>query len=72
MNLYYTTMRPPAPGTIPKNVDEVRIYDDRKEVELSDGSKIMAWGQVSSYIPLSDEDIKRYELVPFACWEEYT
>lgn len=64
---YYTTQRPPVPGAIPTvssdNIKLVNIesYTSRRFVESINR---MAWGYVGYSAPLTDEQIKDYELVP--------
>ena len=50
---YYTTLRPPSPGAIPKGFTNVEMYDNK-----TDGS----WGYVEYDKPLSTKQISDYEL----------
>lgn len=59
---YYSTERPVAPGTFPKK-GNFNIADYPQKVYINEiGSK--AWGHIDYDEPLSDEDIRDYELAP--------
>lgn len=63
--LYYSTQRPVSIGTYPKPPDnqptEINNFDARMPVE--DGA-FRAWGTITYAGPLSETDIKNYELRP--------
>jgi len=50
---YYMTQRPPSPGAQPRGSINVVSYDNKK-----DG----AWGYVEYEKPLTDKQVKDYEL----------
>lgn len=57
---YYTPYRPPSPGCQPsKGLVEVVDFDDR--ILTDDG--IQAWGKVVYDRPLTDAEVRDYELV---------
>ena len=62
---YYSTQRPLGPGTFPKPLSNPILnfanYIDRTFI-ASIGKE--AWGEITYTNPLSDDDIKSYELTP--------
>ena len=64
MYKYYSTERPVAPGTFPNHdgnkAIEIANYYERRYVDEIDW---MAWGFVTYEHELSEEDVKRYELM---------
>lgn len=61
---YYSTQRPVAPGTYPKengNPAQIVNFDQRETV---DGGKAMAWGYLEYEKPLTKEQMDAYELRP--------
>jgi len=61
MNRYYSTLRPVAPGTFPKNENFVGFENFDNRQKLDNG--IEAWGWVEYSEPLSEADMKAYDLV---------
>jgi hypothetical protein len=61
---YYSTLRPIAPGTFPKSIDNpvanIKNFDSRSYVE---GIGREAWGYVEYEKPLTDSQIEAFELV---------
>ena len=57
---YYLTQRGPAPGTFPAGAHEVRSYDN-KQLVTDIGRP--AWGWVEYAEPLTEKQIRDYELV---------
>lgn len=60
MPKYYCIMRPPAPGAIPREVQAVHQFDDRRFVPEIDR---MAWGWVRYAQELTSKEIADYELI---------
>ena len=62
---YYSTQRPVDMGTFPKPPDnkptEIHNYDVRQPVE---GGKLLAWGYLEYAKPLTEKEIRDYELKP--------
>lgn len=57
---YFSTLRPVAPGTFPKEgVVEIHNFDRRKFVEEIDWN---AWGYIDYRRKLTDKEIHDYEL----------
>lgn len=58
---YYMPFRPPSPGCQPmEGLLSIIVYDERMKVGLN----LKAWGAVTYDRPLTDQEIKDYELVP--------
>ena len=58
---YYTTLRPPTPGAVPRRPHrpiECVDFGERREVEPG----ILAWGTVTYDEPLTDEQVFNYDL----------
>lgn len=60
MPLYYCIMRPPALGTIPRGVQAVHQFDERRYISEIDR---MAWGWVRYAQELTPQEIADYELI---------
>ena len=58
---YYTLMRPPAPGAIPKGATEVEDFGGQRVFEEGRGG-FAAWGWCEYDEPLTDEQVEAYEL----------
>ena len=64
MYRYYSTQRPVAPGTFPKekgNPVDIKNYDERIDIP-AEGLK--AWGYVEYEKPLTEKQASDYELKP--------
>ena len=60
---YYSIMRPVGIGTYPGKPESIHNYEGgRKEVSTADGAVIMAWGELTYGDPLTDEQMRQYEL----------
>lgn len=63
--IYYSTLRPIAPGSYPKRPDNRPIgftnYNERTYISLIDR---MAWGEIEYPAPLTAEEADEYDLVP--------
>lgn len=62
---YYSIMRPIGIGTTPRDKNPVRIYnypEGRTEIIAEDGRKLMAWGEIEYAEPLTQDEMRRYEL----------
>ena len=59
MYRYYCLYRPPMPGTVPRGMSTMTTFDERRYV---DEIKREAWGSVDYDIPLTPQQIIRYEL----------
>ena len=59
---YYSVMRPVSIGTFPGKPEHIINYDQRQKVKTADGAVIRAWGELYYGDPLTDDEIKRYEL----------
>lgn len=57
---YYLTNRPPGPGTFPGRATNLKSFDSRQYV---DDIKQKAWGYVEFNEPLSEKQMRDYELV---------
>lgn len=55
---YYTTMRPPAPGAVPKGATDFRDWGKRVYI----GCGCHAWGWVEYDRQLTADEIRKYEL----------
>lgn len=60
MYRYYCIMRPPAPGTIPKGVETVCAFIERRYIPEINR---MAWGYVEYYRKLTLHEVFDYELI---------
>jgi hypothetical protein len=63
--IYYSILRPIAPGSYPKRPDNRPIgftnYGERTYISLIDR---MAWGEIEYPAPLTPEEADDYDLVP--------
>ncbi len=62
---YYSIMRPIGIGTTPRDKNPIRIYnypEGKTEVTAEDGRKLMAWGEIEYAEPLTQDEMRRYEL----------
>ena len=59
---YYSVMRPVDIGTFPGKPESIHNYDSRQAVETADGATIMAWGELQYSEPLTERDVRQYEL----------
>ncbi len=59
MNRYYLTQRPPSPGAFPGKPIKLKAYDAKTYVEEIGRS---AWGWVEYSEPLTEKQVKDYEL----------
>lgn len=63
--LYYSILRPIAPGSYPKRPDNKPIgftnYNERTYISLIDR---MAWGEIEYPAPLTAAEAEEYDLVP--------
>ena len=63
--LYYSILRPIAPGSYPKRPDLRPIaftnYNERTYISLIDR---MAWGEIEYLAPLTSAEAEEYDLVP--------
>ena len=65
---YYTVMRPPMIGAIPKeNIVDIQSFDSPQPIECIGRD---AWGCVEYSVKLSSEEIDQYELVPERDYDE--
>ena len=62
MYRYFSTQRPVSPGTFPKKLGCV-ISDYPQKIYI-DGMGFSAWGHIDYDEPLTDEEVKNYELKP--------
>lgn len=60
---YFTLYRPPMPGAVPKGFTGCGSFSERTYIERLHRS---VWGWVEYDQPLSDADIRDYELLPDA------
>lgn len=60
MPLYYCIMRPPTLGAIPRGVQAVHQFDERRYIFEIDR---MAWGWVRYAQELTPQEIADYELI---------
>lgn len=64
MYRYYSTQRPVGPGTFPTqqgHQENVRNFDDRIDIPAE---RIKAWGYIEYSEPLTEKQVKDYELKP--------
>ncbi len=60
---YYSIMRPVGIGTFPCKPEKITNYPEgRKSVKTLDGSEILAWGELTYAEPLTEKDVRQYEL----------
>ena len=60
---YYSRMRPVGIGTFPGKPEKITNYPEgRKTVTAGDGTQIQAWGELIYAEPLTEDEIRRYEL----------
>ena len=63
--LYYSILRPIAPGSYPKRPDNKPIgftnYNERTHISLIER---MAWGEIEYPAPLTAAEADEYDLVP--------
>ena len=55
---YYTLLRPVGIGTCPKGFREFVNFPERREVEKG----VRAWGVITYDHPLTEEEVRDYEL----------
>ena len=58
---YYTIYRPPSPGAVPHGFAAMKVWGSRPYVEEIGHT---AWGTVDYASPLSQQEIRDYELAP--------
>lgn len=58
---YYTIYRPPSPGVVPHGFVAMKVWGSRPYVEEIGHT---AWGTVDYASPLSQQEIRDYELAP--------
>ena len=61
MYRYYSTQRPVTPGTFPGKPTHIHNFDSRENVC---GGQMRAWGYVEYEKPLTEKQMKDYELKP--------
>ena len=65
---YYTVMRPPMIGAIPKeNIFMIEAYDELRFIKCIGRE---AWGCVEYSVKLTEDEIDQYELVPERDYDE--
>lgn len=65
---YYLLLRPAMPGAMPtKNLDRIKNFD-RRQFDEAAGREV--WGYVEYTEPLSDKDVRDYDLMDGGAFDD--